>query len=787
MSSRSERFDANAAIFFSGCCCCCIPIRNPQFLDVRVRANGPGTQAIGNVQITVTPTGGGGAIVRNTDNAGDVIFRLPVDHYDVRAQKAWHAPDNIVAANQNLARRSSTLVRFDMQPLQFHLHVDADRNGIVDGQTEANINVAAPAWAWGAGQRGAILPVNVDDDNANGAGDQADNIINGLNDQNSDIAHIEVRRVGGAAAVPITWNATLEINSPALELNPENNARIFVGVTAGDAQLVGNGAPQAALPAWPVNADIYGMEATRYAGAGFNGIISVRLTVNCPNPLGGGNLSYFTEAQMRAASWLMPNHLDRADTVYVTRIVGLLESTNFINALTPLVTAVAPGGPGCTLTPANYNDRWMQDCMEIGYSTWPGASGRVLRMESVMRALRGRALQNMPGTLRGVNFGYTFPGLGGASQTFDSTGNLEVTPPADATFAAANGAGPKNYAWGRIYYGRGRPLEPFNAATRSFLEAQEVQKPIALNTDWLAVGHVDEMMSFIPTPGGNKPWKLLIASPQDAFNILGDINAGTIANGLAGDEALGTALIPQSLNFDVWEASGTASPADWNFVRLTLNVNTTVGAMLGGGASPVPKPDSPPPLITPLNIGDIGSQFFTWAELRTWNVNGVQPILDDIIVQLQDEIDLDPVNDVIRVPIVFFPVEKLAGIPQGADRIDNGQAATSINTIPGRDGGYVAGALTAGMVNMLVINNTLVIPQPFGPVTNGVDQFWHALETRITNANGGLNPQQIDDWALYHACEGEVHCGTNTLRKPTALNMNAWLLSPAAQWWAFPG
>lgn len=35
---------------------------------------------------------------------------------------------------------------------------------------------------------------------------------------------------------------------------------------------------------------------------------------------------------------------------------------------------------------------------------------------------------------------------------------------------------------------------------QDFLWAQKVQEPIALFSDWLHVGHVDEFMSFVPAP-----------------------------------------------------------------------------------------------------------------------------------------------------------------------------------------------------------------------------------------------------------------------------------------------
>lgn len=35
---------------------------------------------------------------------------------------------------------------------------------------------------------------------------------------------------------------------------------------------------------------------------------------------------------------------------------------------------------------------------------------------------------------------------------------------------------------------------------QDFLWAQKVQEPIALFSDWLHVGHVDEFMTFVPAP-----------------------------------------------------------------------------------------------------------------------------------------------------------------------------------------------------------------------------------------------------------------------------------------------
>lgn len=51
---------------------------------------------------------------------------------------------------------------------------------------------------------------------------------------------------------------------------------------------------------------------------------------------------------------------------------------------------------------------------------------------------------------------------------------------------------------------------------QDFLWAQKVQEPIALYSDWLVVGHVDEFMSFVPAPDRkvhfkvNMTWRLYL-------------------------------------------------------------------------------------------------------------------------------------------------------------------------------------------------------------------------------------------------------------------------------------
>jgi len=117
--------------------------------------------------------------------------------------------------------------------------------------------------------------------------------------------------------------------------------------------------------------------------------------------------------------------------------------------------------------------------------------------------------------------------------------------------------------------------------------------------------------------------------------------------------------------------------------------------------------------------------------------------LDATRKQLKIELGIDE-SDIIDVPIIF------------ADIVQTG----------------LADALTASMVNMLVINKNCLFPKPFGPVVAGTDLFEDDLKIKLNAL--GLTVKSIDDWYEYHVNLGEVHCGTNTLRVPKV-----------AKWWEF--
>ena len=81
-----------------------------------------------------------------------------------------------------------------------------------------------------------------------------------------------------------------------------------------------------------------------------------------------------------------------------------------------------------------------------------------------------------------------------------------------------------------------------------------------------------------------------------------------------------------------------------------------------------------------------------------------------------------------------------------------------------------ADAYTADIANMLVIGTHCIMPDPFGPMVGGVDIFKKEADTVLTAL--GCTTHYVDDFQSYHVLKGEVHCGTNSRRRP-----------PAANWW----
>ncbi|MFQ5616897.1 MAG: protein-arginine deiminase family protein, partial [Anaerolineales bacterium] len=462
------------------------------------------------------------------------------------------------------------------------LDVDADRDGLVE-EDAAGKN----AWEFGVGKKGAVILCNNDDDNNNTVIDNQNTMIDGPDDVN-DLAPLIVRQSG-----ILPSGVSLE-----LSVLDQDKIRIFDDRSATGTAIIG----PAPLPSeFPIigsaTADLeLGMEATQYPDAGFSGLVRLNLVLK-----EGGTELAKDEVVVKSAPWMMPSHLNVTDELYVVEDIGFNDV--FVSGIQAAATTA--GVPLRRANAATYSfDQWMQDTMEIGYSH---TSGKTIPV--VLQAHRDRGLQHFArDELLNRDYGYTeestlFPTVSPPHNTFDSHGNLEVSPP-----VTVDGA---EYKFGRIYYGRGRPSTPFNPDVKAFLEAQLIQKPFDLDTDWLGVGHVDEIISFIPSNVG-KNFRMLLASTDEAVRILTDLQ--TVGHGGLTLFTGKTLAYLRSLHPSSYD----------HFHERSIDDILADGALLAGNAT-------------------------------------CQARLDAVQTRLETELELDPATDIIKIPSLFIEEPLLPG------------------------------------------------------------------------------------------------------------------------------
>ncbi|KID86009.1 arginine deiminase type-3 [Metarhizium guizhouense ARSEF 977] len=94
----------------------------------------------------------------------------------------------------------------------------------------------------------------------------------------------------------------------------------------------------------------------------------------------------------------------------------------------------------------------------------------------------------------------------------EAGGNIESIPP--YTF---NG---KKYPAGRIVIGATDAETP---QVLAYLQAQEAQDPITLDTTWLSIKHVDEVLVFLPAKT-SRGWRVAILDPMMGYEALSKLD-----------------------------------------------------------------------------------------------------------------------------------------------------------------------------------------------------------------------------------------------------------------------
>ncbi|XP_075394494.1 protein-arginine deiminase type-1-like [Tenrec ecaudatus] len=254
------------------------------------------------------------------------------------------------------------------------------------------------------------------------------------------------------------------------------------------------------------------VEGLDFPDSSFSGLVSLSVSLLDTRSL--SKVPLFTDiVTFRLAPWIMTPNTQPPLELYVCSVMDDHGSNeNFLEDMADLALKT-----NCKLIICpqieNRNDRWIQDEMEFGYIEAPHKSFPV-----VFDSPRNRGLKDFPyKAILGPDFGYVTresPYRGASS--LDSFGNLDVSPPVTV--------GGREYPLGRILIGSSLPKSigrRMTKAVRDFLQAQQVQAPVELYSDWLSVGHVDEFLSFVPT-SDQKGFRLLLASPSACLKLFQD-------------------------------------------------------------------------------------------------------------------------------------------------------------------------------------------------------------------------------------------------------------------------
>jgi protein-arginine deiminase len=372
-----------------------------------------------------------------------------------------------------------------------NLAADVNRDGVVDFGADA---MGEADWT---ARRGAVFMNNNDSDQDTGEPDHSDEITNG----EQDLRDLAVLRLRSMPELPESARVQITIDEESAD-----RVRLFLLGREGDyVSLAKGGEALDATLLWEGDVELR-IEANSYSDRAWDGETVVTAAVTFPD-----GTEESDSVRLRVAPFIMLSNLHEGKTLYVRAYPE--RNDLFLEQLGELVPAagaelvVVPAGE-----PYRASSIWCQDALEIGYSEAPGN-----RMNVVLRANRNRTLDEFPKLgMLGPDYGWVVCGeyrpelrerrLG--NNWLDWYGNLEVTPPLP------------DHPFGRIYYGANGD-ESLNPEIVDMLNAQGVQGPaVKLDTGWLAIKHVDEMVCFVPTGSANRPHKVLVPDVDAMLGLL---------------------------------------------------------------------------------------------------------------------------------------------------------------------------------------------------------------------------------------------------------------------------
>ncbi|KAK2603603.1 hypothetical protein QQS21_004184 [Conoideocrella luteorostrata] len=400
---------------------------------------------------------------------------------------------------------------------------------------------------------------------------------------------------------------------------------------------------------------------------------------------------------MKQAPVLVHHHLQKPDTVLTLETKEGVSKWQapFVRTLHDVLNTLPSKIPLRVLN--NSDEVWGQDFMEPAFASMPGPKGpisiRVLIRSAQSTRVNGRKIFEQ---LRGSGIGGWQPGAGSGFgwEEINSGGNIEAIPP----HVSRSGI---PYLSGRVLLGKHFDKYPAQSMI-DFFEAQGEQKPLFLEAGWLVVGHIDEMVQFLPA---DNKLGFVMAMPDThaAYDLLRGLNSS------------GHGSTPM-LSY-----SGDTSPDNGTLFLDPRLRNTSVASFLS-------------------NVKSVKTNEYA------------QKFLDHNRMLLLQELPIED-KDVLRIPALWkdltYPWPRSTdGVPTRLHRAAPGERQL--------------GSLLPSAVNGVVLGSQYLAPKPWGPVVDGHDVLEEAIRKVYERAN--MTVTFIDDYMSHHVRGGEVHCGTNVFR-----------------------
>ena len=728
-------------------------------------------------------------------------------------------------------------VIYTLSLLNCKILADSNRDGVVDDNDNTNKTI----FTTGPNGWGATILVNCDDDDGdhvpdnwpggsiNGVNVPADDHVNGAGDL-LDIGQVMLQRTGVPLAnLPANFQVRLQVTLPRTPaglpmtepeyftnlvggdvMPPERRVRVFLptqvqgqdlvlgpadreilGPSQGDTAVFLQN-PAAAGPPPPAQYNYSILAGNGRVFFGIEGIeFAAAVDVRVQYFFGAMQLCSDRVRVKTAPFLLMANNNPVSSTIVSSQAAGAANNGAFtaaFDAADNVPTTIIPSATSA-------NDVWAQDEWEIGFQMVPGPG--VVRTRTVVLDLpRNRGLG--PYAIRNILAPSVcvFEGIKGTGQGSVLTygGNIECSGPVQVTKAGTR----FDYRLGRIIVGDTALNRPDGAALprtlRNFLFAQGVQDPIVIETGWLGVGHVDEVIGLVPDASGAdvRNFRMVIGSAAEGARVLNAIPVGDngvhISNGngtpweMTVGEFKGDTRGIRSINTIIQNRYITPIR---NQLQRELNITLTeVPALYYTPANTDPKADDD-------NDGT--------ATLRRVNVTIANTPFDVTFWVLV--FSPDPAGGVrfqVRYQRAFVgdPFTTAAGFGNTGADFDTGQgvvvpSAAWANAAGARRGDvfywytakpanvFQVGAWFPGLQNAQVANNRVLAPDPQGPLIAGRDVLKDDYEAALAGLGLNFNyPAPASEFRWYHRRHGEVHCGSNRFSSPYPQAANYWWAQP---------